>query len=140
MDIEQLLEASPFVELLGIEFVEVESGHAVGTLSLTEELIGIPGANAVHGGVIPSLADTVGGMAIASRTKEPTPTIDLRIDYLAPATNDLTAEAELLRIGDTVGVADIKVVDSKDTLVARGRGIFKTGGQNTDSPWSPTSE
>ncbi len=44
-----------------------------------------------------SLVDTVGGAAVISQSGTVSPTVDMRIDYLAPATADLRTEAEVIR-------------------------------------------
>ena len=54
------------------------------------------------------------------------PTIDLRIDYLRPATpGSLTATGRAVRVGRSVAVADIEVVNEAGTAIAIGRGLFK---------------
>ena len=55
------------------------------------------------------------------------PTINLRIDYLRPASaTDLRAIARIRRVGRTVGVVDIDVLDDQDRLIAIGRGTYGT--------------
>jgi hypothetical protein len=82
-----------------------------------------------------SLADTVGGAAVISLHYEATPTVDMRMDYLAPVTDDLVAEAEVVRDGGSVSTADVTVRDVSGTRVAEARGVFKTGGNDGGSPW-----
>jgi uncharacterized protein (TIGR00369 family) len=52
------------------------------------------------------------------------PTIDLRIDYLAPARGDLVATGKLLRLGRSIGRSDVEITDSSGKLVAVGRAVF----------------
>lgn len=121
-------EQPPYYDTLGIEITDVEPGYAEGRLPLGESVSYSSSETVAHGGAIASLADSVGYWAIsAERGFATTPTIDLRIDYLAPATDDLRAEAEVVRTGSSVGVVDV-VVETDSKRVATARGVFKTGG------------
>nr|WP_276303275.1 PaaI family thioesterase [Halomarina sp. PSR21] len=80
-----------------------------------------------HGGAVFALADTVGGAALASLVGRPTPTVDMRIDYLAPGRSDLVARAEVVREGGSVGTVDVTVGDAEGTRVAEARGVYETG-------------
>lgn len=127
----------PYYDLLGIEITAVDEGHATGRLDLTEELSAAPGTEIAHGGAIASLADSVGYWAVSSANSGAlTPTVDLRLDYLSPGTDDLVAEAEVTRNGESVGTVDVLVERAGDgETVALGRGTFKTGGGDGESAW-----
>ena len=135
MSVESVLNHVPFVEHLGIEITEAADGHAEAELALQPEHSSNPGSMIAHGGVTYTLADTVGGAAVISRTLDVAPTIDMRIDYVSPATTDIYAEAEVLRLGGNVGVADVLVTDADDHTVATARGVYKTGGTGEGTPW-----
>mgnify|MGYP000471764399 CR=1 FL=1 len=135
MDIADRFTAMPFADLVGVEVTEAADGHAAGTVEMRPELSSIAGRTVAHGGVTYTLADTVGGAAVISRTLDVAPTIDMRIDYVSPATTDLFAEAEVLRLGGNVGVADVEVTDEDDQRVATARGVYKTGGTGDGTPW-----
>lgn len=140
MEITDAMEYIPFAQLLGIEITVAEDGHAEGQLELTSELSSNPGHLIAHGGVAYALADTVGGAAVVSLNFIVTPTIDMRIDYLNPATSDLYAEADVLRNGDSVAVADISVSEEGGTDIATARGVYKTGEHRGPSPWTTDDE
>lgn len=125
----------PFVERLGIDLLEARDGHASAELRLRASHCGDPGASVAHGGVTYALADTVAGAAVVSLHHDVTPTVDMRIDYLAPATSDLSAEAEVVGDGDAVARVDVVVTDAAGERVALCRGTYKTGGATGDSPW-----
>lgn len=78
---------SPHMRELGFEVVSVNDGVGVGKLPYREALIGDPLSGVLHGGVVTSLLDTVGGIAVLSAVGMPMPiaTLDLRIDYLRPS-------------------------------------------------------
>lgn len=140
MDVTTLFEHMPFTDLLGIEITTAEDGYAEGHVEMREELSSVPGGGVAHGGVTYSLADTVGGAAVISETMDVSPTIDMRMDYLSPATDDLYAEAEVLRMGGSVAVTSIDVWDEADHHVATARGVYKTGGDSRGTPWLDGSD
>ncbi|MBV0902192.1 PaaI family thioesterase [Haloarcula salina] len=136
MGLQTLFNDIPFVERLGMEITTVDDGHAAGTLSLERSHSSNPESLVAHGGVTYSLVDTVGGAAVVSLSGSISPTVDMRIDYLAPATADLRAEAEVVRNGGSVAVVDVEVYDDDGHHVASARGTYKTGGDGDGSPWT----
>lgn len=125
----------PYYETLGIEITAVSSGRATGRLPLTEAVSASPSTLVAHGGAVASLADSVGYWAVSAATEfATTPTIDLRVDYLAPATDDMTATASVTRVGSSVGTVDV-TVETPEDRVAEARGSFKTGGGTGTSAW-----
>lgn len=135
MDVTAVFERMPYNDLLGIEVTTADGGHAEGHLEFSDELLSSPIGSVAHGGATYSLADTVGGAAVISVTESVAPTVDMRIDYLDPTTDDLTATAEVLRVGESVAVTDIEVSDA-DRRVATARGVYKTGEQRTETRWT----
>ena len=76
-----------------------------------------------------ALIDIAGDYAIASKLGRGVPTIDLRVDYLRPARRgDLRALARAVKVGRTVGVADVELRDANDAVVAVGRCAYSTAG------------
>nr|WP_226008155.1 PaaI family thioesterase [Natrinema salinisoli] len=140
MDPFAITDSNPFAQLLGIELIEAEDGHAEARLPFRNELSSNSHTEIAHGGVTYALADHVGGMAIISAVEEICPTVDMRIDYLAPVRSDLRATATVVRNGGQVAPVDIDVRDGDDTHVATARGVYKVGRSSTDStdenPWS----
>nr|WP_226482664.1 PaaI family thioesterase [Natrinema amylolyticum] len=139
MDPFTITDSNPFAQLLGIELVEAADGHAEARLPFRRELSSNAHTEIAHGGVTYALADHVGGMAIISAAEEICPTIDMRIDYLAPARSDLRATATVVRNGGQVAPVDIDVYDADDTHVATARGVYKVGrssaGSTDENPW-----
>ncbi|WP_435344577.1 PaaI family thioesterase [Haloarchaeobius sp. HRN-SO-5] len=140
MTVEAIFDAMPYAEHLGIEVTEAEDGYARGRLELSEEHSSVPGKVIAHGGVVHSFADHVAGAAVISLNFTPTPTIDIRIDHLAPATDDLIAEAEVVDDGATVARVDVEVTDVTGTSVATARGVYKTAGGDDGSAWVDDSD
>ncbi len=123
-------EHIPFNKVLGVKAVSLERGRTVLEIPFRPELIGDPMKPALHGGVISALADVAGGMAIWSSLTDAlhrVSTIDLRVDYLRPGRQEtLVAEATAVRVGRSVGVADIKVFhpSAPNEAVATGKGVY----------------
>lgn len=135
MDVSSLFEVMPFARFFGIEITAAIDGHAEGRLPFREEFRSSPTGDVAHGAVAYALCDTIAGAAVISLAESVTPTIDMRIDYLRPITDDLEATADVRRLGDSVAVADVSVVDSGGT-VATARGAYKTGGYVEDTAWT----
>jgi uncharacterized protein (TIGR00369 family) len=136
MDLSELFDGMPFTDHLGVELVEAADGHAVGRLELAPEHSSNPDGMIAHGGVTAALADTIGGAAAVSANGGVTPTIDMRVDYLAPATGGtLHAEAEVVRNGSNVATVEVDVTDDDGTDIATATGTFKVGGGDGDSAW-----
>ena len=123
------IDASPFHRLLGLELIRAESGVVEMRLAWRNELGRSDDSDWYHGGVISALIDIAGDYAIASRLGRGVPTIDLRVDYLRPARRgDLRALARAVKVGRTVGVADVELRDANDAVVAIGRCAYSTAG------------
>lgn len=135
MSLEEIMTQMPFAEHLDIEVTEAANGYATATLDLADYHSSVPGRTVAHGGVAYALADTVGGAAVISLHYTATPTIDMRMDYLAPARTDLVAEAEVVRDGESVAVAEVTVRDVDGRSVATARGTYKTSGAAEETAW-----
>jgi len=136
MDIAEIFNSLPFVQHLGIEVTQVGEGTAEGRLDFRPEHSSVPGGQVAHGGVTYALADTIGGVAVASLDPAATPTIDMRIDYLAPATGGvLRAEAEVVRNGNSVAAVEVDVTDGDGETIAAASGTYKSGGVEGGSAW-----
>jgi uncharacterized protein (TIGR00369 family) len=86
------------------------------------------GSGQWHGGPIAALIDIAGDYALVAKLGHGVPTINLRIDYLRPASErtGLTASAFVQRAGRSIGFVDIEVVDDRGRVVATGRGNYST--------------
>lgn len=109
MDSTEMFETSPFMKHLNISLVESGDGYMEAELTASDDLRSVRGGRALQGGVVASLADGVAGAAVGTAVDGLTPTIDIRVDYLSPATTDLRAEAEVSSLGESVGRVDVEV-------------------------------
>lgn len=140
MDVKEYLDSIPFQERLGIEITTAADGYAEAELELDSHLSSSRQRIIAHGGVVAALADTVGGAATISLNEAVTPTIDLRIDYLAPAKRELRATGEVIRNGNSIATVEIEIYDIENTHVASGQGVYKTGGEEPMSWIKPETE
>lgn len=137
MDLADLFGRLPFVEHMGFEVVEAGDGYAEVEVEMVDEYSSNPSRHVAHGAVPYALADTAGGAAVVSLTHGPSPTVDMRIDYLEPMTDDARAEAEVTRLGQSTAVVDAVVLQD-DTEIALARGVYKAGEVESGTPhdWS----
>ena len=103
----QILNGIPHCRAMGMELLSADEGRAVMRLPYSEMLIGDPSTGVISGGAVTALLDTCCGSAVMSSDKglRSTATLDLRIDYMRPATpkEALLAVAEVYRVTRTVG-------------------------------------
>ena len=119
--------ASPYISSSGMEIVEINPGAESLTVSMAikPEFERFEGSGQFHGGPIAALIDTAGCFALVMLLGRGVPTMNFRTDYLRPAIEtNLRAEARVRRVGRTVGVVDVDVLDDSGKLVAVGRGTF----------------
>jgi uncharacterized protein (TIGR00369 family) len=102
----------PHSRAIGMRMVEIGAGTALMCVPYDRKLVGNPATGVLHGGVITSVLDSasgaaVGGALAAARDAgagapgwRPIATLDLRIDYMKPATpgRDLMARAECYKL------------------------------------------
>lgn len=127
----------PLHTLLGFELVEIRSGYAKIRIPFREELIGDPRARALHGGIIATAMDSVGGaagMTTLTTFDDKLSTIDMRVDYLRPGkAEDLFVEGEIVRSGNRIIVTHMVAYQSDPKhLIAEGKGVYNVK-RNSDA-------
>ena len=133
-------EYIPFNRFLGVRATSLSVGRVELEIPYREELIGDPLKPALHGGVMSMLADVAGGMAIWSTLEDMNlrlSTIDLRVDYLRPGKPEaLVAEGVIVRVGRSVGVADVRLFQRSAPAdsVATGKGVYAIKSPRTVAP------
>ena len=85
----------PHAEGLAMTIVEIGDGTALTMIPYADHLVGDPETRIIHGGVVTSLLDNACGIAVTSKIKRfgSIATLDLRIDYMKPATPDQAIHA-----------------------------------------------
>jgi uncharacterized protein (TIGR00369 family) len=132
-------QAVPHNRALGLRFVDYDKGVARILLPYAAHLVGNPESGVLHGGAITATMDATCGAAVFLKLGVPTPiaTLDLRIDYLKPATppKDVVCRAECYKV--TSNVAFVRALafhdDDEDDPIASAAGtfiIFRKGGKS----------
>ena len=118
---------------LGMVVEHLAEGTATLRIPFRPEWLGDPLRPALHGGLVSTLADTAGGIAVFTKMSPNTgqsfpkaSTVDLRIDYLRHGLpEDLVCTATVLRLGNRVGVTSMVVTQVEGSrVVAEGRGVY----------------
>jgi uncharacterized protein (TIGR00369 family) len=106
-------------KLFGFELASIERGTAIMTMQVRKRHKQIHGV--VHGGILASLADTVGALAAYPLLPRNTrlATVEMKINYLEPVDRGkIVAEARLLRLGRSLAVVQCEVQGADGTLAA----------------------
>lgn len=135
MVIEQFI---PFNRMLSIRYVPGDPLRV--SIANRPELVGNERRNMLHGGVIATMLDVAGGMAILKNFLDTNDvhnraemadkmarvaTIDLRVDYIRPGIGELfMAKAEIIRPGKRVTVTRMELHNEEDVLLAVGTGTY----------------
>lgn len=123
------LEGVPHARALGFKLVDFRRDHAIIKVPYREELVGNPETGVVHGGVITSLLDNTSGLAVVCALDDlvPTPTLDLRIDYMRPARPhaDIFAHAHCYKVTRSIAFVRAAAYEEReDDPVATSHGAF----------------
>jgi len=142
---EYYLELLPFNKVLGIDIdlLDHETGYAVTSFNMTEDLIGNSTAGILHGGVTASVIDLTGGLSAlisCARFHQDKPldviekklvssaTIDMRVDYLRPGKGcSFHCKSRIIRAGSRIVVAKVDLYNEKETRIATGTATYLIG-------------
>ncbi len=123
-------EVIPFNKFLGIRAKHIGDDGITLELPFQDHFVGDPIRPALHGGVMSTLADVVGGLAVWSKVEDVharVSTIDMRVDYLRPGKLEtLCAEGRVVRLGNRVGVTDMRLYHPSEAshTIATGKGVY----------------
>jgi len=115
----------PFIDLIGLETVELKDGLARLALALRPELLNSFGT--AHGGVLMTLLNVA--MCQAARTQHPDSqgvmTIDMSTSFMAAGKGRLLAEGRVLKPGRATIFAEAEIRDEGGALVAKSIGTVR---------------
>ncbi len=123
------LDAVPFARSCGMRVVAADRDAQTLALEMpfADHLGNAETTRQFHGGAIANLIDTAATFAAALATGGTPATVDLRTDFVRPAVDTtITGEAVARRVGRNVTVVDVTVTTPDGTVVALGRGSFRT--------------
>jgi uncharacterized protein (TIGR00369 family) len=131
---------TPFNQHIGARIVSVTETEVRAEIAMQPCLVGNVFKQILHGGVIATLLDNVGGVAAMTaayaRLKgEPREekmrrmgqlgTIDMRIDYLRPGRGEqFTAIGRVVRVGSKICATQMELRNEQDVLIATGNAVF----------------
>lgn len=122
----------PHCGALGIRMVKIGRETTM-ALPWRADLVGDPTSGVLHGGAVTSLIDSVCGMAVfaAMQRLQAIATLDLRIDYLKPASaeKELYATAECYKLTRHIAFTRARAyhLETPDDWVASCVGAFMIG-------------
>jgi uncharacterized protein (TIGR00369 family) len=129
-----------FNRTLGLRVDTLEAELVTAHIYMRPELIGHYSHQRLHGGVISATLDAMGGLAvmaaIGARHMDDAidarlarfaklGTIDLRVDYLRPATGPrFSATAQVMRLGSRVASTRMEFADAQGKLLSTGAAAY----------------
>ena len=132
-----------FNQVLGLKIASVRPGDVRGTVAMRPELVGHAAYGRLHGGVISSVLDALGALALLVAMAERHPhetveqvthryaklaTIDLRVDFLRQGQGlHFVATAEVSRLGGRVGSTQMRLHNDEGTLLATAAAAYMVG-------------
>ena len=135
-----IIEKIPFNKVLGLTVESLSLDQASVRLPMREELVGNFIRGSLHGGVISSTLDFMGGLVaflsvlktmqgqsvqVMAERFAKIGTIDMRIDYLRPGLGDyFIATGYVLRTGNKVAVTRMELHNNERQLIAVGTGAY----------------
>jgi len=123
----------PQAAALGFQLVSIGESRGAIHVPWREDLVGDPDTQVIASGVVTSLLDHCCGLAItaAREQRQPTATLDLRIDYMRPAAGraGITAEAHCYRMTRTIAFVRAQAWDTDpDDPIATAQAAFMLQG------------
>ena len=126
----------PFNQVIGLQITDISLERVAAEFAMKPQLIGNMTHQILHGGVIATALDTIGGAmamsavyaALKGIPKEERTlrilklaTLDMRVDYLKPGRGKLfTVSASVLRVGKKVCVTRMELENEDRELIAVG--------------------
>ena len=118
----EIVSTCPYFELLSMKLVDMGIGYSLLEIDLTQKHLQPFGM--VHGGVFSSIIDAAAFWAVYPGIEDPAAgmtTVDLKLNYLAPAAfGKLIARGRQIKLGRTLGYAEVQVADQDQKILAHG--------------------
>lgn len=115
-EFQEVLAKNPFVAQMGIEILEIGTGHVFSRVKTRKELENI--YKDMHGGCLYTIADNMAGIA-ASTCGFYVTTVNGSIQYLRAGRNTeyVFCRAEVIKQGKTLTAVHVEITDDHNTLL-----------------------
>lgn len=132
---QSFLDAIPHAKALSIRIESIEDGRVRLSMPYNVDLVGDPSTGVVHGGAVFTLLDTACGIAAMTHPSNVggTATLDLRVDYMRPASPGQRIHAEAHCYNMTRSVAFLRAIatdEDAERPVASATGAFTNSAQS----------
>ena len=130
----------PFNQLLGLRLDHLDAKQVIMSFHMRDELVGNFLYGILHGGVIASVLDMAGGMAVMSsvlhanldKTQDEiahllgkVSTIDLQISFLRPGKGEwFKISADLVKRGSKISFARMLLLNDQEVEIAAAQGTY----------------
>lgn len=139
------LEMLPFNKVLGIDIdlLDYDTGDAITSFDMADDLVGNSTLGILHGGVTASVIDLTGGLSaliscarfhkekpldVIEKKLTSSATIDMRVDYLRPGKGShFTCKSRIIRAGFRIVVAKIDLYNERESRIATGTATYLIG-------------
>lgn len=141
--VKPIAEGMPFNRVIGVTLESMRATGATMEVAHREELTNNPASGILHGGVVSSVLDVVGGLSALSaivfdRNMDTLEeilglfvtfgTVDLRVDFLRPGLGEsFVGSGTVMRSGRRIAVVRMEFHNQDDTLLATGTATYITG-------------
>lgn len=124
-EFQKTLMISPFHRWLELKAITVTREQVEIALPWRAEFVANTSIEATHGGILATLIDLTGLYAVRAAGGIVSATADLRVDYHRPATRGtIIARGMVVKLGRRISIADVRVTDTGQVLLASGRGAY----------------
>lgn len=122
------IRKAPFHQWLGVRLTRLEADAIEITADWRDEYLTSVEPSYAHGGILAALIDLTADFAVAAKIGRGGPTIDMRVDFLRPATpGALRVVGRTIKLGRTLATAEAEIFTAAGKLAASGRGVFFLG-------------
>ena len=136
-----------FNEHLGLKVIDLWGNSVTTGFAMRPEFVGHYLYGRLHGGVISTMLDTTGGLAVmAAIAKKYSAescmqvmqrfaylgTIDMRVDYIRQGKGQsFVADSEVVRLGGRIATTRMNLSNEEGTVIATGNATYIVSGPNT---------
>ncbi len=138
-----------FNEHLGLKVIDLWTESVSVAFDMQPQFVGHYLYGRLHGGVISSVLDTTGGLAVMAAIGKKYPsesclqimqrfaylgTLDMRVDYIRQGQGTrFVADSEVVRLGGRIATTRMNLFNEKGTLIATGNAAYMVAGPSSDN-------